>query len=952
MNFLRPLTITLSLTLFCLTINAQQKDSTLVGTAEGSVKDSVHNFVLRAATIAVYRRADSILIGYQLSNNLGEFRFKELPVGTSLQAVFSFTGYKQVAKNFIIDPQQKIYNLKITSLERSESTLETVVVTAVPPVRMNKDTLEFNADAFKLDKNAVVEDLMRKLPGITIWGDGKITFNGRPVNEVLVDGKPFFGGESKLATQNLPKDAVDKIQVYKQSDNHENQLDSTIQVNIKLKENKKVGGFGKLGAGYGTDDRYEGDGSMNLYNALTQFGVIATTNNINKVSSGTSMLMENSTYKGEGASTQYQPSFETQGQNRFTSAGLTYRHDFIPDANHYRRNNVSGNYFFSNNKANIFSGSETDTYTGIDTLRRRSYNENLANNTNHKFDAQYEYRNKRRFFFVAPSFNATQSRNRSASSDSSFNITNGVADLQSSNYQQRNENTDANNVTVNGKYVNDASSEPFKRFTGEYDADFSFKAGSRNDGSLVNTHFVSFVNPAQNQNTNRKYDKNSDDVNAAVNFSVKDLQTLFSRYKTPLGIHMEFQNKLAGSSHKQKDMVSDYDNGSEKYSINAGLTNKLKYATIDDIAGLSFRKNINKQLPNRYFKTLSIVVQPQVQFSNQTNTSELHLFQNFNRNYQRFVPGASVVYMNSQMGDYQQFYQLVYSSSMEYPRVDQLFPLTDSSNLYSMVVGNPNLQPADKKQLRFGFQHTTQKPGHDWTIASNTEVGILNNAVADSTVYNNDGRTTYYFTNAGRQKILTSFLSVRKTFKSKKGQLAISDNMTYYFSQSPNYVNNVLNRSTSNNTGNSLSCYYVYGNILEINLSQSLSWNNSVQTGTTTNRFGSSNQKTSLSVSVDVIKSIVVNSNVAYNRYKSSGSDATTKFTLWNASASYRFLKDENAELKFSALDLLHQNKAIYIYNGNNTLTHSAVNVLQQYFMITVSYFPRKFGRKAKEEND
>ncbi|QEC73518.1 Plug domain-containing protein [Arachidicoccus ginsenosidivorans] len=104
---------------------------------------------------------------------------------------------------------------------------------------MNGDTLEFNADAFHLDPNAVAEDLLRKLPGVVVWGDGTITVHGREVSRVLVNGKPFFGGDTKVATQNLPKKAVEKVQVYQQSKNKDNPLDSITEVNIQLKKAKR-----------------------------------------------------------------------------------------------------------------------------------------------------------------------------------------------------------------------------------------------------------------------------------------------------------------------------------------------------------------------------------------------------------------------------------------------------------------------------------------------------------------------------------------------------------------------------------------------------------------------------------------------------------------------------------------------------------------------------------------
>ncbi|MFV0604983.1 MAG: hypothetical protein ACK5NK_03985 [Niabella sp.] len=155
--------------------------------------------------------------------------------------------------------------------------METVVVQSIPPVRMNGDKLEFNAGAFKMDVNATGEDWMRILPGLTIWGDGEITFNGKKIQSLLVDGKPFMGGETTVATQNLPKDALDKLQIYQQR-NEKHPLDSTMFVNLKLKEDKKMGYFGKFGVGYGftphpiegSGRRYAADGMLSGFNKKLQ----------------------------------------------------------------------------------------------------------------------------------------------------------------------------------------------------------------------------------------------------------------------------------------------------------------------------------------------------------------------------------------------------------------------------------------------------------------------------------------------------------------------------------------------------------------------------------------------------------------------------------------------------------------------------------------------------------
>ena len=209
------------LVLFCgvlhnTSVNAQTTDST--GSIKGKAKDSIYNFMLTSATVAVYKDADGALLQYTLPNNFGEFTVEKLPFNIPLKLVLTHVGYKDLVKQLSLSPTQKIKDLGTLFLYQNErdssgNILEEVVVKSIPPMRMNGDTIEFNADAFnKMDKNATAEDLMRRLPGFTIWSDGEITYNGKKINAVLVGGKPFMGSTSaSVATQNLPKDALDKI---------------------------------------------------------------------------------------------------------------------------------------------------------------------------------------------------------------------------------------------------------------------------------------------------------------------------------------------------------------------------------------------------------------------------------------------------------------------------------------------------------------------------------------------------------------------------------------------------------------------------------------------------------------------------------------------------------------------------------------------------------------------
>ncbi|RYZ91722.1 MAG: hypothetical protein EOP47_31055, partial [Sphingobacteriaceae bacterium] len=302
------------------------------GKISGIIIDSVSNTSLELATVSVFAR-DSTLINYQLSDKNGNFTINKLPLNRELRLDVSYVGYKSYRYAFRLDSAKAALNFNIKLLINLEDS-NAVVVKSVVPIRMNGDTLEINPAAFKMEKTAVAEELLNQVPGITIWADGSITVNGRPVPKILVDGKPFLSqSDPTVATQNLPKNAIDKIQVYQELDRTKEQRDNTEQdsiytMNIKLKENKKTGYFGKAGLGYGTDDRYESDASFQVYDKKNSLAIGGGINNINKGIGNLQQMLSNNTFRKVNPNIFNVSSFGRSGINKSYSLGATYTHNF------------------------------------------------------------------------------------------------------------------------------------------------------------------------------------------------------------------------------------------------------------------------------------------------------------------------------------------------------------------------------------------------------------------------------------------------------------------------------------------------------------------------------------------------------------------------------------------------------------------------------------------------
>src|SRR3569833_2189967 len=255
--------------------------------AKGVAADSVERVKLHNTSIAILDAKDSILVKYTRAGADGSFNISGLNKGKYI-LLASYPNYADYTEAFSLDSAHQVHNFGNLNMSPKSRLLQEVIVKGTASqMKIKGDTTEFNARAFATQPNAKVEDLLRQLPGITVDKDGKITAQGETVGKVLVDGEEFFGDDPTLVTKNIRADMVAKVQLYdKKSDQatftgiDDGQRTKTL--NIKLREDKKNGYFGKVDAGYGTNNYYEGELLYNKFKANEKFSVYGTIGNDGK----------------------------------------------------------------------------------------------------------------------------------------------------------------------------------------------------------------------------------------------------------------------------------------------------------------------------------------------------------------------------------------------------------------------------------------------------------------------------------------------------------------------------------------------------------------------------------------------------------------------------------------------------------------------------------------------
>lgn len=253
----------------------------------GRVTDTA-GVALAGASVSLLHPQDSTLAVFGISNVNGDFAMTEVKEGNYVLQV-AVMGYYTIYRSLTI-PLTTGNDLGAIALQVNETAqvLNEVVISGEKiPIRLKGDTLEYNAGSFKVKPDAVVEDLLRRLPGVQVDKEGNIKSMGKDVSKVLVDGKEFFGNDPKVATKNLPADAIDKVQSFESRSNEslfsgidDGQREQTL--NLMLKDNKKTGYFGEAKGGAGLPEQYDASLRAFKFTKKSQLAALGMLNNINK----------------------------------------------------------------------------------------------------------------------------------------------------------------------------------------------------------------------------------------------------------------------------------------------------------------------------------------------------------------------------------------------------------------------------------------------------------------------------------------------------------------------------------------------------------------------------------------------------------------------------------------------------------------------------------------------
>lgn len=896
-------TIFLSLILLCLFSKAFAQKATI----KGKVTDSLNKQALELSTVAVVDLKDTSLIAYTLSKKKGDFELQRLPVDKQVRLVISYAGYQSYIHNFNF---KKGDIVDLGNVTLSSKMLKEVVVRAERvPVKVKKDTIEFDAAAFKTRPNAAVEELLKKLPGVQIDGDGTITVNGKQVSKLLIDGKQFFGSDPKIATKNLDAAIVAQVQVYDDRENDPDHLVSETQVqkiiNIKLKKAIKKSIFGKVFGGVGSRDRYEAGGLFNMFRDTLQVSIIGLSNNLNHTAFSRDELNAEGGFDRSGGNTSFNGGRNWGGGiEKITSGG------FNLNQNYGEKLKLNLQYFYTQRNNKIESANFQQQFLKDTTLLSRASSSRYANNHTHTISGLVEWKPDT---IRDLRYNPSLSYNSNNSSSSSLGNTSNNFDMPV-------------NKSVSGS-VGDWHSTQFNQ-------SFYFHKRSKNKSkeSFTISHNLT-INPNHNNNFNN---------NDVVNYQHPELSDSLHRLSVRTSNNASGNVDFSYRYPLTKKLIVDV--------ITSGIYNKTgdQVFTFDRKTG-GFDSLLNNQSSDLKRDLWTENIKPGITYQLNKNTQIIAglntQWQQVNNNFatSRLVQNYFFLLPTVRIEAYGIF--LSYERRVNQPGVSNLQPITIVySPLYSYT-GNPNLMPGISNTYYFNFFkyfNNSQLGIYSYGNISSqknmavTQQTIRSDGVQNSTTVNRDGRPSYNFS-----------VGISKRFKKiKDWQLGTSANFNGNYYQNLNLLNNIEGWQNTIVYGLHENISVNWKDVIDLNTGFGFTQSNSKYhyDDFRTIRVGSYNISNSLVVRFP--KKIIWETRQDFNYNSQVAAGFKKGVNVVSSSLALQMLKKDRGELKLSVYDLFNQNVSVYRYINTNSVNDVQNNTLKRYFLVTYSVKFNKLSTK------
>lgn len=874
------------------------------GTVSGKVLNQKDKTPIDYASIAIKKlSSDSSVVGATSTSSNGTFSIGNIGVG-KYRLFVAYLGLKTLNKDFELTAANPNINLGNLEMEDTGVTLKAVEVKAeIPPVVVKKDTLEINAATLKVKENSVVEDLLKKVPGVEVSKDGTVTTQGETIKRVKVDGKDFMGNDPLLATRNLPADMVDKIQIIDEMSEQSkfSGIDDGNRekiLNIVTKNGIKNKGYvGNNTVGYGTNDRYDVNLSINRFDNNQQLSLLGQFNNVNKQNFGGGLGMGGGRGMRFGGTGQQQ-----QGITTTNAAGINFA-DTYEDGTQF-----NASYFF--NKTSLFNTNTTNSqnFIGNNLVTSIEDLESTTKRINHRLN-----------FMVDTKLDSATSIRIQPNISYTDNSGNSLT-----NYDRNNPNGHAvgSQNLITGSTAPSVSNNLLLRR--------KFLRRGRTLSLNVNTN----INDSDADN----YNKNPETLTGPTGVNIKNLDQLndnkvnsFSNtarlvYTEPLSktLSMEFNYQNTYAHDNRQRYVYDFNSATQQYDIvNIDYSNEFENTTWTNALGFSFNTNEKK-----YNWNVGVAAQQTNRKNDNLTTGNI-----LKQNFINITPTAQFRYTFSNT----KRLNIRYDGRTNQPSIDQIQPVRDNTNTQSAPLGNPNLKPSFSNNFRIfynNFDFASYRTLFLGAFITQTFNDFGNSQrIIDDPTSDDDGKIENGYVNVKGNYNANVFGSLGlPIIKGNKLNLQINGGLSLARSTNVSAGQDNITRSFGLSNG-----YKLVSNFEKFDLIAGVSgrWDRSTYTiGQTTNYY-------TLSPNIDVSYmfpgNIRLQTDATYNSLTGRGAGYNTSYTQVNAYISRQFFKNKGT-FKLSVNDLFNENTGISRTASANSIVDQNFNVLKRYFMFSFTY--------------
>jgi len=913
MNYFKALTLFFLLFISCYSLGQKMY-------VEGTVYDTTGTKPLKNAVAVAIRVSDSLLLGFARTDNNGKFILNSFNVDT-FALIISHPSFDD--KTYYIfgnEGNKEIIIPSISMSSKAQELDEVIIYANKNPIYYNGDTLVYVADSFYVAENAVVEDLLKRLPGLEIDKDGKIKSQGKQIDQVLVDGDEFFGSDPTIATKNLGASGVKTVQVYEKKQENAADGEETLQIlDLRLKDEAKKGYFGRVSGASDFTQFYEGELLLNNFNKTQKISVFVLAANTPKSQFGFGDINKFG-LDNEGGKTVFSDDGEISYNSNGNQAGIPQTLKagiyFSDKFGKKKRTDIGFNYSYFNSKNNALSQSRSQYFIQDSTYFSDDSTRYISQNETHNFNLRFKSKlDSLTTLEIRPSVSVSQGIQNNLDystwkeADNRFSRSNNVT-----NTNNAKEISFQNELRFNRDFM-----KPRRQLSINYDI---LMGENKANGLLNSTNVFSDTNQTT-QGFNQEKINNKSTIDNSVRMS----------YFEPIGKKFKIQAEYTydvGNSDQIKE-TRDFNSTSNRYDI----VNTIYSNTFDNV------RTQHRAGGQLWYETKKITTHGglrirNINLDNKNRITDTVIHQNFTNLLPtftfRFNPTRSTRF------------NINYNTNSRQPSISDLVPVPDNTNPNRIRTGNPNLRPDYSHQVNTNFNSWNALTGR--YIYSGAFANLTQNAFGDSTAINAIGQQVSKRVNVKNTASASMWIGAGIPLLSRK--VMVSPSFTAGISQYSSYLNSAQNTATNLSLSPSLEIRYT-ADSLELEVSYNLDYNQPKNTLSTFTTVAYTTQNYFFSATWRLKHGFKIQANTNYTLNGQRADGYNINFFVVNAALSKTFLKTRNLELSLLANDILNQNISNSRQVNQNVVTDNNTKIISRYFLLKLTY---RFNNNKTTEED